>query len=203
MVCANVGNWREPPFATADPVDVWDLRGELRMTRFGQKAVQAMALSLGLLVLGACSSNDAAKVATAPGADGSADLRGSQARPGSQQDLSVNVGDTVLFDVDSHSLRTESQQILQKQAAWLKSNPSVRLVIEGHADERGTRDYNLALGDRRAGAVREYLVSLGVDGSRLESKSYGKERPVCAEAIDSCWTENRRGFSLVMGGAGS
>jgi peptidoglycan-associated lipoprotein len=172
------------------------------MTRFGQKAVQAMALGLGLLVLGACSSNDASKVADTSGAASGANAA-NQARPGSQQDLSVNVGDTVLFDVDSYSLRGESQQVLQKQAAWLKANPAVRLVIEGHADERGTRDYNLALGDRRAGAVREYLVSLGIDGNRLEAKSYGKERPVCAEATESCWGENRRGYSLVMGGAGS
>lgn len=172
------------------------------MTRMAPAAFQAMALGFGLLVLGACSSNDAAKVADAPAADG-ANLRGSQARPGSQQDLSVNVGDTVFFDVDSHSLRADTQQILQRQAAWLKANPAVRLVVEGHADERGTRDYNLALGDRRAGAVREYLTSLGVDGNRLDSKSYGKERPTCAESGESCWSQNRRGYSLVVGGAGS
>lgn len=173
------------------------------MPRFAPAAFKAMALGLGLLVLGACSSNDAAKVASAPAADANAGLRGSQAKPGSQQDLQINVGDTVYFDVDSHSLRSDTQQVLQKQAAWLKANPSVRLVVEGHADERGTRDYNLALSDRRAGAVREYLVSLGVDGNRLDPKSYGKERPTCAESDESCWSQNRRGFSLVVGGAGS
>lgn len=173
------------------------------MTRLAPAAFQAMALGLGLLVLGACSSNDAAKVAAAPTTD-NANLRGSQARPGSQQDLNVNVGDTVYFDVDSHSLRADTQQVLQRQAAWLKANPAVKLVIEGHADERGTRDYNLALGDRRAGAVREYLVSLGVDANRLDSKSYGKERPTCAESGEECWSQNRRGYSLVVGsGAGS
>ena len=172
------------------------------MSRFAPAALKATALGFGLLVLGACSSNDAAQVATAPAADGNAGLRGSQARPGSQQDLQINVGDTVYFDVDSYSLRADTQQILQKQAAWLKANPQVRLVVEGHADERGTREYNLALGDRRAGAVREYLVSLGVDGGRLDAKSYGKERPTCAESGEDCWSQNRRGYSQVSGGAG-
>jgi peptidoglycan-associated lipoprotein len=173
------------------------------MPRFAPTALKAMALGLGLLALGACSSNDAAQVATAPVANGDAGLRGSQARPGSQQDLQINVGDTVYFDVDSHSLRADTQQVLQKQAAWLKANPAVRLVVEGHADERGTRDYNLALSDRRATAVREYLISLGVDRNRLDAKSYGKERPTCAESDESCWSQNRRGFSLVAGGTGS
>ena len=76
-------------------------------------------------------------------------------------------------------------------------------MVEGHCDERGTREYNLALGDRRAYAVKEYLVSLGIDAARLQSKSYGKERPVCAESDDSCWQQNRRGFSVIVGGAGS
>lgn len=173
------------------------------MPRFAPAAFKAMALGMGLLVLGACSSNDTSKVATSSAADSGANLRGSQARPGSQQDLQVSVGDTVYFDVDSHSLRSDTQQVLQKQAAWLKANPSVRLVLEGHADERGTREYNLALGDRRSGAVREYLISLGVDASRLDSKSYGKERPTCAESDESCWSQNRRSFSAVVGGAGS
>lgn len=173
------------------------------MPRFAPAAFKATALGLGLFVLGACSSNDAAKVADTSATDSSANLRGSQARPGSQQDLQVNVGDTVYFDVDSHSLRSDTQQILQKQAAWLKSNPSVRLVVEGHADERGTREYNLALGDRRSGAVREYLISLGVDANRLEAKSYGKERPTCAESDESCYSQNRRGYSAVSGAGGS
>lgn len=173
------------------------------MPRFAPAAFQALALGMGLLVLGACSSKDNAVATTTPSADANANLRGSQARPGSQQDLKVNVGDTVFFDVDSYSLRSDTQQLLQRQAAWLKANPSVRLVVEGHADERGTREYNLALGDRRAGSVREYLVSLGVDANRLESKSYGKERPTCAESDENCWSQNRRGFSAVVGGAGS
>jgi peptidoglycan-associated lipoprotein len=168
-----------------------------------QDGFRALAFGVGLLALGACSSSEPPKaVGAAPSADG-AGLRGSQARPGSQQDLSINVGDTIYFDVDSHSLRSDAQAVLQRQAAWLKANPQVRLTIEGHADERGTRDYNLALGDRRAGAVREFLVSLGVDGNRLDAKSYGKERPTCAESDEECWSQNRRGYSLVLGAAGS
>lgn len=172
------------------------------MTGFASATLKAAALGMGLLVLGACSTTEK-PAATAPVADASgSNLRGT-ARPGSQQDLNVNVGDTVFFDVDSYSLRAEAQATLQKQAAWLKQHPQVRLVIEGHADERGTRDYNLALGDRRAGAVREYLASLGVDANRLVAKSYGKERPICAESGENCWSQNRRGYALVAGGSGS
>ncbi|MEQ1866420.1 MAG: peptidoglycan-associated lipoprotein Pal [Micropepsaceae bacterium] len=123
--------------------------------------------------------------------------------PGSAEDFRVNVGDTVLFDTDQHSVRPDAQTVLQKQAAWLKQYPQAKLMLEGHCDERGTREYNLALGDRRAYAVKEFLVSLGVDAARLQTKSYGKERPVCSESDDSCWQQNRRGFSVIAAGAGS
>ena len=148
------------------------------------------------LALAACSSTKEeaqAPVTTTP----------SSIKPGSAEDFRVNVGDTVLFDLDQHSIRPDAQGILQKQAAWLKQYPSVRLMVEGHCDERGTREYNLALGDRRAYAVKEFLVSLGVDAARLQTKSYGKERPVCAESDDSCWQQNRRGYSVISAGAGS
>ncbi|HAH11399.1 MAG TPA: peptidoglycan-associated lipoprotein Pal [Alphaproteobacteria bacterium] len=172
------------------------------MTLFGKSlgpvAVRALALGFGLVMLGACSTTNEAANTGAAVADNSAQLRGS-ARPGSQDDLKTNVGDTIYFDLDSHSLRSDAQATLQKQAQWLKANPSVRMVIEGHADERGTREYNLALGDRRAGSVREFLVSNGVDGARLEPKSYGKERPICAESDEGCWGQNRRGYSLIVG----
>ena len=174
------------------------------MTRIAPAAFRGLVLGFGLLALGACSSTQTAPVTNSASTDSDASLRGSNARPGSQADLSTNVGDTIYFDVDSHSLRADAQSVLQKQAAWLKAHPQVRLVIEGHADERGTRDYNLALGDRRAGAVREFLVSVGIDAGRLEPKSYGKERPICAESDEGCWSQNRRGDSLVVGsGAGS
>jgi len=123
--------------------------------------------------------------------------------PGSAEDFRVNVGDTVFFEVDQHSIRPDAQAILQKQAAWLKQYPQTKLLVEGHCDERGTREYNLALGDRRAYAVKEFLISLGVDAARLQTKSYGKERPTCTESDDSCWQQNRRGYSVLASGAGS
>jgi peptidoglycan-associated lipoprotein len=123
--------------------------------------------------------------------------------PGSAEDFRVNVGDTVLFDTDQHSIRSDAQTVLQKQAAWLKQYPQAKLMLEGHCDERGTREYNLALGDRRAYAVKEFLVSLGVDAARLQTKSYGKERPACSESDESCWQQNRRGYSVIAAGAGS
>jgi peptidoglycan-associated lipoprotein len=155
------------------------------------------AVIAGSLLLTACSSTKeetTAPVTTTPT---------SAIKPGSAEDFRVNVGDTVLFDLDQHSVRADAQSILQKQATWLKQYPQVRLMVEGHCDERGTREYNLALGDRRAYAVKEFLVSLGVDAARLQTKSYGKERPVCAEADESCWQQNRRGFSVISAGAGS
>lgn len=155
------------------------------------------AVIAGSLLLTACSSTKeeaTAPVTTTPP---------SAIKPGSAEDFRVNVGDTVLFDLDQHSVRPDAQSILQKQAAWLKQYPQVRLMVEGHCDERGTREYNLALGDRRAYAVKEFLVSLGVDAARLQTKSYGKERPVCAESDESCWQQNRRGYSVISAGAGS
>ena len=159
-------------------------------------------IKLGLVVtaaavLAACSSTK--EEAPAPVAQPQV----SSIKPGSAEDFRVNVGDTIFFDLDSHSIRADAQGVLQKQAAWLKQYPSARLSVEGHCDERGTREYNLALGDRRAYAVKEFLVSLGVDAARLQTKSYGKERPVCTESDDSCWQQNRRGNSVVAGGAGS
>jgi peptidoglycan-associated lipoprotein len=123
--------------------------------------------------------------------------------PGSAEDLRVNVGDTVHFDYDKYDLRENDKTLLQRQSAWLQQYPSVRVTVEGNCDERGTREYNLALGARRANAVKEYLVSLGVSAARVDTISYGKERPVCTESTDDCWAQNRRGVTAVAGGAGS
>jgi peptidoglycan-associated lipoprotein len=123
--------------------------------------------------------------------------------PGSAEDLRVNVGDTVHFEYDRYQLRDEDRSILQRQAAWLQKYPQVRVTIEGHCDERGTREYNLALGARRANAVKEYLVSLGVSSGRTETISYGKERPICTESSEDCNAQNRRGVTTVSGGASS
>jgi peptidoglycan-associated lipoprotein len=121
--------------------------------------------------------------------------------PGSLTDFQQNVGDRVLFGYDRSDVEDTGRSTLQKQAAWLQRFPTVVLTIEGHADERGTREYNLALAARRAQAVRDYLVSLGVSGARIETISYGKERPMCVQSNDSCWAQNRRGVSTIKSGA--
>ncbi len=121
--------------------------------------------------------------------------------PGSIQDFEENVGDRVFFDYDGSTLDQTDRDTLQRQAAWLARYPNVVLAIEGHCDERGTREYNLALGARRAASTREYLVSLGVSAARLETISYGKERPTCVASDESCWQVNRRGVSVIRTGA--
>ena len=117
--------------------------------------------------------------------------------PGSSGEFETKVGNTIHFDTDSYSLNAEAQGILQKQAQWLQQYPQHMATVEGHADERGTREYNLALGDRRATTVMNYLVALGVDKSRLSEVSYGKEKPICPDASDACWNENRRGVTAL------
>ncbi len=126
------------------------------------------------------------------------------ATPGSQADLIAVVGsDRVFFDYDSDVLDATSQDKLRAQAAWLNKYPNVRVTIEGHCDERGTREYNLALGDRRAEAVRTYLASLGISGDRIATISYGKERPDAVGSDEESWARNRRGVTMVRGGATS
>jgi peptidoglycan-associated lipoprotein len=103
----------------------------------------------------------------------------------------------VFFDYDQADLREDARSALAANAEWLKKYPTVQVLIEGHCDERGTAAYNLALGERRANAAKEYLVSLGVDGSRLRTVSYGKERPFCTESTESCWQQNRRAHFVI------
>ena len=112
-------------------------------------------------------------------------------------ELLAKVGSTVYFDYDQSSLTSEAQATLDRQAAFLKASPSFRLVIEGHCDERGTREYNLALGDRRASAVRDYLVAKGINASRLSTISYGKERPSVGGSNDTSYALNRRSVSRI------
>ena len=151
-----------------------------------------VALSAAL-AMAACAKN--------PGADS---LAGNGiATPGSPQDFSQNVGDRVFSETDSTELTPTAQATLDKQATWLQQYGRYNFVVEGHADERGTREYNLALGARRANAVKEYLVAQGVSAARLETISYGKERPICTESNEDCWSQNRRGVSVITGGANS
>lgn len=116
---------------------------------------------------------------------------------GSVKDFLVNVGDRVFFDFDRSDIRRDQVETLEKQAAWLRRYPGVTIVIEGHADERGTREYNLALGERRANSHKDYLVSLGVDPGRIETISYGKERPAVLGSNESAWAQNRRGVVVL------
>lgn len=116
---------------------------------------------------------------------------------GSQEDLVVNVGDRVFFGFDSSDLTAESRATLEKQAAWMKKFGGVRVVLEGHCDERGTREYNLALGERRANAAKDYLVALGINPARVKTISYGKERPAALGHNESAWAQNRRSVTVV------
>ena len=159
------------------------------MTLRAVKFAAAIVLALGAA---ACSSN---KDGMADGAGGFG--AGGAATPGSAQDFVVNVGDRVFFETDSAELTPQAQNTLDKQAQWLARYNRYAFTIEGHADERGTREYNIALGARRAQAVREYLTSRGVEGARMRTISYGKERPVAVCDDISCWSQNRRAVTVL------
>jgi len=135
-------------------------------------------------------------VVTAPVAE-------SSIAPGSLEDFRVNVGERVYFDLDQWRLDSDDQDILRRQAAWLQAYPNVRVLIAGNCDERGTREYNLALGERRANAAKDYLVSLGVSASRIDTVSYGKERPVAAGSNEQAWALNRNAWTQIVSGATS
>jgi peptidoglycan-associated lipoprotein len=160
------------------------------------KIVAALAVGLAM---SACSKN--------PNEDGSnsgfgAGLGAGAATPGSQQDFVVNVGDRIFFESDSSELTSTAQATLDKQARWLQQYGQYSIAVEGHADERGTREYNFALGARRAEAAKSYLAARGIPASRLRTISYGKERPVAVCNDISCWSQNRRAVT-VLGSANS
>lgn len=117
---------------------------------------------------------------------------------GTQQDLVVNIGDRVFFGYDQYDLTSEARMTVERQAQWLKTFPNVSVMVEGHCDERGTREYNLALGEKRALAVRNYLIANGVEPSRVQTISYGKERPAILGSDDGSWAQNRRGVLVVQ-----
>jgi peptidoglycan-associated lipoprotein len=164
--------------------------------RLNHSGLKAVSLFAALFLVAACSSKPATTDAGS-GTGASSTPAASGPVPGSQEDFVVNVGDRVFFDLDKSDIRPDAQATLQKQAAWLAQYPQKTLTVEGHCDERGTREYNLALGERRANAVKKYLVSLGVDASRLTTISYGKERPVALGSDEASWAQNRRGVSVV------
>jgi peptidoglycan-associated lipoprotein len=152
-------------------------------------------VALVALVMGACAQNKELQP------DGSLTGGGmAAATPGSQRDFSQNVGDIVYFSTDSVDLTPEASQTLAKQAQWLRQYPQYTITIEGHADERGTREYNIALGARRATTVRNYLSQNGVPAQRIRTISYGKERPVAVCNDISCWSQNRRAQTVLNTG---
>ncbi|MFC5385627.1 peptidoglycan-associated lipoprotein Pal [Aquamicrobium segne] len=167
------------------------------MRRIAKFAANPVVVALvASLALAGCASKKTPNSAADLG------LGGSAATPGSSQDFTVNVGDRIFFDLDSSSIRADAQQTLARQAQWLNRYTQYSIVVEGHADERGTREYNLALGARRAASTRDYLASQGVAANRIRTISYGKERPVAVCDDISCWSQNRRAVT-TLGGAGS
>jgi len=153
---------------------------------------QLPALCAGVLMLAACTNDSATPTTSEP-----PPVPSGLWTPGETEIEYGRISEKVLFQTDSAMLQPEAQQILQKQAAWLRDFPQHTVTIEGHADERGTREYNLALGERRAQAVMNYLIALGIDAKRVKTISYGKERPTCTEANDACWSRNRRGVATL------
>lgn len=156
-----------------------------------------VGLMAAVLLLAACSSNP--PPATSGGPGGSSTGSGSYA-PGSQQDLAATAGDRVFFAYDQSTISSEGQQILERQAQWLKRYSQVAVTIEGHCDERGTREYNLALGERRAQGVKNVLVALGISASRIQTISYGKDRPIVVGSDEAGYAQNRVGITTVNGG---
>jgi len=163
----------------------------------GSKIQRALALAAMLAIglsLGACAHNTTEDLSGAAyGAAG----------PGSLQEFANSVGDRVFFDTDSTELNSAGQATLDKQAAWLNQYQRYTFTLEGHADERGTREYNFALGARRAETVKTYLIAKGVAPTRMKTISYGKERPVAVCNDISCWSQNRRVVTVLAGAAGS
>ena len=152
------------------------------------RAARLVAVLVAALAISACANK--------PGDDAQANAAG-MATPGSQQDFVVNVGDRVFFESDQTELSPQAKTTLEKQAQWLQTYNRYSFTIEGHADERGTREYNIALGARRAQSVRTFLASRGIDPSRMRTISYGKERPVAVCNDISCWSQNRRAVTVL------
>jgi peptidoglycan-associated lipoprotein len=156
-----------------------------------QKSFAILAAAAMTLLLAACDKN-------APGAN--LGLGAGNFSPGSVQEFNGRIGDTVHFETDSPELTPEGRSIVNAQAVWLRQYSSYPISIEGHADERGTREYNIALGAKRAETVKNFLISQGIDSRRLRTLSYGKERPVAVCDNITCWSQNRRAVTVLGGG---
>ena len=161
------------------------------MRVFSSRFAGIVAVSAMLAITGCASKK---KLPNSAG-----DLGLNSAAPGSQQDFTVNVGDRIFFETDSSSLTSTARTTLDRQATWLARYTRYPVTVEGHADERGTREYNLALGARRAAATRDYLAAKGIRRGRIKTISFGKERPVAVCNDISCWSQNRRAVTLLRG----
>jgi peptidoglycan-associated lipoprotein len=171
------------------------------------RSFQIFSMLALVLMLGACTNKDKGgvvgdgslgaedRVQVSEGIDSSG-LGG--VTPGTQQDLVVNVGDRIFFGYDQFDLTPEARGTVERQAQWMKTHQNVTVIVEGHCDERGTREYNLALGEKRAMAVRNYLIANGVAPNRVQTISYGKERPVILGSDNTSWAQNRRGVLVVQ-----
>jgi peptidoglycan-associated lipoprotein len=166
------------------------------------RALRLAGVLVAVLAFAACAKNpaDDASLAGAGGAGMGGPGGAGYAAPGSPQDFVVNVGDRVFFDSDSVELTPTAQATLEKQARWLQQYNRYAFTIEGHADERGTREYNFALGSQRAEATKNYLAARGISPARMHTVSYGKERPVAVCNDISCWSQNRRAVTVLNGG---
>ncbi|MCI4590961.1 peptidoglycan-associated lipoprotein Pal [Sphingobium sp. BYY-5] len=168
------------------------------------KLSRTLVMATAIIALAACSKKPPAQLPPAPGGTGDVTTPTGPSTPsgpvkGSQQDFIASVAsDRIFFGLDQYDVDAEDQATLQSQAAWLQQNPTVRVTIEGHADERGTRDYNIALGERRANAAKNYLASLGIDSGRITTVSYGKERPAALGSDEAAWAQNRRAVTVTI-----
>jgi peptidoglycan-associated lipoprotein len=170
------------------------VRSEGFSTMTTHKLLGALA---GVALLAACGSDDAANKAQTGAAGAGSGFGSGSARPGSQEDLVANIGDRVFFETDRATLRADQRPVLERQAGWMRQHQQVQVAVEGHADERGTREYNLALGQRRANAARDVLVANGVAGARVSTISYGKDRPTALGSSEDAWAQNRRAVTVV------
>ncbi|TAJ89098.1 MAG: peptidoglycan-associated lipoprotein Pal [Reyranella sp.] len=149
--------------------------------------IKALSAIAALFLIAACSNNDTQTASAAT----------TTVTPGSVGDFRQNVGDRVFFDTDSSTVREDGRQTLNRQAEWLKKYSNYQITIEGHCDERGTREYNLALGERRANAARQYLIAQGIPATRIKTVSYGKERPDPVGSDEAAWARNRRAVTAL------
>ncbi len=150
--------------------------------------IKALSALAAMFLIAACSNNNDTQTASAAT---------TSVTPGSVGDFRQNVGDRVFYDTDSSTVREDGRQTLNRQAEWLKKYPNYQITIEGHCDERGTREYNLALGERRANAARQYLIAQGIPAARLKTVSYGKERPDPVGSDEAAWSRNRRAVTAL------